>query len=419
MPVEAPPESPISPQERPHGLLRGELGLYLSGQAVSLIGTWMHASAQAWLVHRHFRDPRVLGWLGFCASLPSFVLGAWGGALADRLPRRGLVLATQSAALLQALVLCWVATLPSPSLALLLTLAFLLGLVNAIDVPARQAWFGSLAGAGVQRAIALNATVVNGARVIGPALAGLVIASSSEAVCFALNAASYLAAILALLASRPRPVASSGRGAMEGLAEGLRFVTSQPLHRLVLALIALASLTATPYAVLLPTFADDVFSGGPRAHARLAASAGLGTFVAALLALRKDAPAPWRAIRAGPLTFALGLLLLSVAPIEPLAMGALVLVGFGFMTQMVAAQALLQSATPDALRGRVMGIYSTVFLGLGPFGALMLGQLAGAFGPRVAVGVGGVGLLLGGLLFRRASQGHALGPAPGGYAARP
>lgn len=371
-----------------------DLQLFFGGQAVSLVGTWMQSVAESWLVYRLWHDTALLGWLGFLRQVPVFFLTAWAGSLADRLPRRGLVFATQALAMLQAGALAWVTLAGHPSQGALLGLAALLGVVAAFDIPSRQAYLADMAGADLQNAIAFNSTLVNGTRIIGPALAGYVVAAFGEGPCFLANAISYVAVLAAIRFTRttsPRQHAAPGGH----LREGVRYAWQTRHARWPLAMVAVASLFALPYVVLMPVYAKDVFRGGAATQGHLLGAAGVGALLGAVSLLRRsETAALCRRVAVGATLLALGLVGLALSPTVWLAQVALVVTGFGFMSQMAGTNTLLQSLSPARLRGRVMGLYAMMFMGMGPWGSLALGYAAVRFGPRWSVAFGALVLLL-------------------------
>ncbi|OFX25054.1 MAG: MFS transporter [Anaeromyxobacter sp. RBG_16_69_14] len=361
------------------------LRLFFAGQTVSLVGTWMQSVAQGWLVYRLTHSTELLGLVGFLAQVPVFLFGVWAGSLADRIPRRRIVLATQVNALVQATVLAVLTLSGAVRAWMLLPLAVMLGLTYAFEIPARQALLGEIAGEDMPNALALNSTVVNGARVIGPALAGWVVAALGEGVCFALNAVSFAGTIYAVAVMRlasPRPHGGIRRA---HLLDGLAYAGRTPHVVALLALVATSSFFALPYVTLMPVLAKDVLGGDARLLGLLQASAGAGALAAGVsLMVRTGLRGLGRRVGLGALLLGLGLAGVSLSHTAPLSCAFLVLAGFGYLTQMAGTMTLLQGLAPEELRGRVMGLFSTLFVGTTPFGALAGGFAAGRFGvPRV------------------------------------
>lgn len=371
----------------PHALrslAHRNLRLFFAGQCVSLVGSWMQSVAQGWLVYRLTHSSEMLGLVGFLSQIPVFLFGAWAGSLADRFPRRRVVIATQTNALLQATLLAVLTFTGAVRPWHLLVLAFMLGLSYAFEIPARQALLGEIAGPDMPNALALNSSIVNGARIAGPALAGWLVAAVGEGWCFALNALSFLGTLRALwvmdVPDRPPPAASAGSHLMDGLA----YAWGTPMVRALLALVAASSIFGMAYLALLPVFAADVLGGGAWLFGALQACAGAGALAGALaLLVRSGLRGLGRRVALGASALGLGLAVFSLSRV-PLASGAaLVVVGLGYITQMAGAMTLLQALAPEDMRGRVMGLFSTLFVGLSPFGALAGGFLAQRFGaPR-------------------------------------
>jgi len=390
--AEGPPRSRL-----PHALrclARRDLRIFFAGQAVSLAGTWMQSVAQAWLVWRLTRSAEMLGLVNFLGQVPVFLFGIWAGSLADRHPRRRVVLATQANAIVQASLLAvltlggWVRPWH------VLVLAAMLGLTYAFEVPARQALLADLAGEDMPNAIALNSSIVNAARIAGPALAGVVVASVGEGWAFALNAASFLGTYYALLVMRPppQPVATGGGGAH--VLEGIAYAGKTAHVRALLALLAASSFFAMPYQTLLPVLSSEVLGGGARLYGVLLSCAGAGALAGALgLLLRKGLRGLGRRVALGATLLGAGVLALALSRNVVLTVVALAVTGFGFITQMAGTMTLLQSLAPPEMRGRVMGLFSTLFLGVTPFGALAAGLAASRLGAPRTLAAGAVVVL--------------------------
>src|SRR3954464_2589430 len=377
--------------------------LFVSGQLVSLIGTWMQTVAESWLVYRLTGSAFLLGAVGFANRIPVFLFSSVGGAIADRYNRHHIVIATQVASMLLASLLAVLTLTHVVQVWHLMAIATLLGFVNAFDIPGRQAFVVELvAREDLQNAIALNSSMFNGARVVGPAVAGVLVAVVGEGWCFFANAVSYIAVLAGLLLMRVPPVAKSERPAsmLAHVTEGFRFVLrSKPISALLL-LLGLVSLMGTPYAVLMPIISDQTFHAGSRGLGILMGASGVGALIGALsLARRVGLKGYGRSI--GLATIGFGLSLLAFSATHQFWLGALFLMpaGFAMMTQMAASNTLIQSMTPNSLRGRVMAVYSMMFMGMAPIGALLAGTLAGWLGATTTVGLGGAFCLLGGAVF--------------------
>lgn len=361
------------------------LRLFFAGQCVSLTGTWMQSVGQGWLVYRLTHSSKLLGLIGFLAQLPVFLLGVYAGSVADRHPRRRVVLATQVNATLQAALLATLTLTGTVRPWHLLPLALMLGMSYAFEIPARQALLGEIAGEAMPNALALNSSIVNAARVVGPAIAGYVVAAVGEGWCFALNALSFLGTIYALMVMElppetPRPPVRRGAH----LAEGLAYAGRTPMISALLALLGIQSFFAMPFLTFLPLFAGDVLRGGPTLLGSLQAATGVGALTAGvLLMLRSGVRGLERRVGLGASSMALGLAAFSLSRSTPLSLAALLVAGFGFISQSTGSLTLLQGLAPPEMRGRVMGLFSTLFVGLTPFGALAGGFAAARFGaPR-------------------------------------
>ncbi len=386
--------------------------LFFGGQLISLIGTWMQNLAQAWLVFRLSGSAELLGALGFAIQGPIFLLSQLGGAVADQRDRRAILIATQAAAMVLAALLA-ILTLTGPiRIWEIFLLAGLLGTVNAFDIPARQSFVVELVGReDLPNAIALNSSMFNAARLVGPALAGFAVAAIGEGWCFALNALSFLAVIGSLLAMRrPQP---APRPAPEPLfarvRQGMAHVAGDRPIRTLMTMVAGFSLFGLPYAVLMPIFAARLPGGGAGTLGTLMASAGLGALAGALLLAGRDG-IHGMARGVGRAAAAYGLLLTMFAWSRWLwlSVPVLVLIGFCQMTVVASSNTLVQSVVPDAFRGRVMAIFATLFLGMAPFGALLAGSVAARLGASVAVTIGGLISSLVGLWFIRRSAAAGL-----------
>ena len=378
--------------------------LYFLGQLVSLHGTWMQNLAQAWLVYRLTGSSFMLGLVGFLSLLPVLLFGLWGGAIADRLPRRRLFVWAQGLAALQALVMGVLTLTGTIQVAHILVLATLLGVVHAIEIPARHALVAELVPRqDLPNAVALNSSTFNLARSLGPATAGWLVGRVGEGWVFIINAASFLAVIAALL----RTDLADGRGAgarRAGVADGLRFAWRTDALRRPL-LVAAVALFANPYLVLMPVFAREVFSGAAEQLGLLVGSAGLGALLGALrLARREGTDGLERTIGLAGLALGVALLLFSQAPALALALPVLALVGFSLTSLVAATNTFLQLHAPDALRGRVMSLFSVIFIGLSPLGNLLAGGIAEGLGVRLTVALLGGLVLAAALGFRRATR---------------
>jgi MFS family permease len=390
----------------PHALrslAKRDLRLFFAGQAFSLAGTWMQSVAQSWLVWRLTQSSQMLGLVNFLGSAPVFLFGVWAGSIADRHPRRALVLATQTNAIVQATLL---ATLTLTGVVRpwhVLVLSAMLGMTYAFEIPARQALLADLAGEHMSNAIALNSSIVNAARVVGPALAGLVVAYVGEGWAFALNAASFVGTYRALVVMRPPPQVPPTKGHRAHLLEGLAYAGKTSHVRALLALLAFSSFFAMPYQTLLPVMSSQVLGGGPRLYGVLLACAGAGALAGALgLLLRKGLQGLDRRVAFGATLLGVGILGVGLSRSELFSAFALAVAGFGFITQMAGTMTLLQGLAPNDMRGRLMGFFSTLFVGVTPFGSLAAGFGASHLGAPRTLLVGGAVVVLASLAFHLA-----------------
>ena len=377
--------------------------LFVGGQMISLIGTWMQTVAESWLVYRLTGSSLLLGTVGFTSQIPVFLLAPLGGIAADRGDRRKIVVATQTASMLLAATFAALTLAGAIKVRHVMILAALLGLVNAFDIPARQAFLVEMVGKeDLMNAIALNSSIFNGARVVGPGIAGLLVAFLGEGWCFALNSVSYIAVITGLLMmrnTRDRTRATHG-SPIEQIVQGFNFAWSNAPVRDILLLVGLISALGMPYTVLMPIFADRILHGGPSGLGILMSSTGVGALGGALfLASRSSVRGLGRWVAVAAAGFAVSMGIFAVSPYFWLSAAALVPTGGFMMLQMASSNTLLQAMVPDHLRGRVMALYSMMFMGMAPLGALFAGALADRIGAPVTVVLGGVLCLAGGLVF--------------------
>jgi MFS family permease len=391
--------------------------LFFAGQVVSLVGTWAQQVAMGWLTWRLTGSPWLLGVVAFSANAGMLLLGSFAGVLTDRVDRRRALLVTQSLMMAQAITLALLTATGRIDVPLLVALALCLSVVQTFDVVLRQATYVRFVDdrADLANAIALNSMAVNAARVVGPAIAGFLLAVTSEAVCFAINAASFLAVLVALLAMRwpKEPPAKREGGLWWSFREGARFVAGSVPARALLALVAVLSFTIGPYSALMPVYASQHFAGGPRTLGLLLASAGAGALASTLwLAGRSTVIGLARVIARAAL--AAGLALAAFAWIDwlPAAMALLVVVGGGVILAAASANTILQTIVDDRLRGRVAGFYTLAFLGMAPLGNLAAGALANAVGVQWTFVVNGLVCALAALVFMRSRPAfiHAIRP---------
>jgi MFS family permease len=377
--------------------------LFFTGQIVSLIGTWMQTVAQSWLIYRLTGSSVLLGLVNFVSQIPVFLLAPVAGVVADRHSRHRIVIATQSASMALALILAGLTLSGYITKWEIFFLSLLLGIVNAFDVPARQAFLVEMASReDLINAIALNSSAFNGARIAGPAVAGILVGLVGEGWCFFANGMSYIAVIAGLLMMRlpppkPRTIQVS---AFRHVLEGFRFVARTAPIRALLLLIGLVSLAGLPYTVLMPIFADRILNAGPEGLGILMGVSGAGALAGALILAGRQTVrglGRWVAIAAG--AFSVALAAFAYARFFWLAAALLVVAGFSAMIQMGSSNTLIQSMTPDHLRGRVLSAYSMMLLGMAPIGALLAGVMAERIGAPATVAAGAIACGIGAVWF--------------------
>jgi MFS family permease len=387
--------------------------LFFGGQLISLIGTWMQTVAQSWLVYRLTGSGLKLGAVGFASQIPVFLIAPLGGIVADRSNRRYVVIATQTASMLLALVLAALTLLHYVKVWQVFVLAALLGVVNAFDIPGRQSFLVDMVGKeDLMNAIALNSSMFNGARVIGPAVAGILVARLGEGWCFFANGVSYIAVIVGLLLMHVQAPAriSAQASPWEHLVEGFQFVSRTAPIRALLMLLGVVSVTGMPYVVLMPIFADKILHSGGQEFASLIGShdlgavrlgilmgaAGVGALLGALtLAVRSGVKGLGTWVTVCCAGFGVSLMLFAFSKSFWISVLLLLPVGYFIMLQMASSNTLIQVMVPDALRGRVMALYSMMFMGMAPLGALLAGALSDRLGAAMTVGIGGLASVAG------------------------
>jgi MFS family permease len=377
--------------------------LYWTGQLVSLIGTWMQSVAQGWLMHRLTGSALMLGFLGFAQFLPVLLLSLWAGVIVDSMDKRRLLLATQTALLIQAALLAAAVSTGVVQPWMVLALAFVFGTINALDLPARQSFVVELAGKeDLSNAIALNSAAFNTARLVGPAIAGILLATAGEAACFWLNALSYVAVIVSIwridLPARPG-VRFAARSAVETMMEGIRYARSVRPLRNLLTLLGVTAGLGFQYMILLPVYAREILHAGPKGYALLVSAFGLGSLVSAAWMTRKlDRWTLRRNLFVGLLTGAIGMGTFAWSRTLGLSVAMGFLAGFGLILYIATTNILIQVTTEDRFRGRVMSLYTLMFVGTAPIGALVSGTIAHRFSAPVATFVSAL-VLLGGAIW--------------------
>jgi len=378
--------------------------LFFGGQTISLVGTWMTRIATAWLVYRLTKSALLLGTVSFAGQIPTFLFAPFAGVVVDRVNRRQVLLWTQTLAMVQSLALAWLTLSHRITIGEILTLSAFQGLINSFDMPGRQAFMVQMVEdrADLSNAIAINSSMVNVARLVGPSLAGLVIAASSEGWCFLIDGVSYIAVIISLLLMRVHVVAARrmAAGMIEQLREGWSYVSSFTPVRTILLLFALVSLMGMPYMVLMPVFAGKVLGGGPHTLGFLMGAAGAGALISALsLVLRRSVRGLTKMIPISAMVFGASLVAFGFSRWVWLSLILMLFTGFGMLQGLTASNTIIQTLVPEDKRGRVMSYYTAAFVGMAPFGSLFAGSMANWIGAPRTVTVTGSCCILGGLWF--------------------
>jgi MFS family permease len=375
---------------------------FIGGQIISLSGTWMQTVAQSWLVYRLSHSELLLGTAMFCSQIPVFALGPLAGLAADRFSRHKLVITTQTLMMFQAFALAWLTLSGRVRVPHVLALAVVLGAINAFDIPGRQSLLIQMTSKeDLLSAISLNSAVFNTARGVGPGVAGLLVAALGEGVCFLLNGISFLAVIGGLLAMKlPRFESKAPASPWTHLADGFRYAWHHTALRRMLAVLSVATLSSAPILVLAPVFADAIFHRGSRGLGFVMAGMGVGAVIGTVgLARRTHVGGLPVVISYSALLLGAANLAFAVSPSYYLSLAATLLMGYGLMRQLAAANTTIQTMIPDEYRGRIMSLYSMCVVGMGPFGSLGAGALAGHFGARATMAVGGLLSLASGAAF--------------------
>ncbi len=380
--------------------------LFFSGQSISLIGTWMTRIAASWLVYRLTGSALLLGVVGFVGQIPTFLLAPFAGVWIDRLNKRGLLVWTQALAAAQSLAMAALTMTHRITIQEIIWLSAFQGLINAFDMPGRQAFMVEMVEEkrDLGNAIALNSSMVNMARLIGPSLAGLVISAWGEGPCFLVDGISYFAVIASLLRMKIRPVdvMPTAASMLAQLQEGWTYVRGFLPIRNLLALFAITSLMGMPYTVLMPVFASQVLHGGPHTLGFLMGAAGVGALASAvMLALRRSVRGLLRMVPISAALFGGGLVLFGLSHLLWLSLALMLVVGFGMMQGMAASNTIIQTLTPGDMRGRVMSYYTMAFVGMAPFGSLLAGGLAHVMSASLSVVITGTCCILGAAWFAR------------------
>jgi MFS family permease len=403
------PKEPDLPSthEIPHAwraLRHRNFRLFFGGQSISVIGTWMTRVATSWLVYRLTRSPLLLGMVGFAGQIPTFALAPIAGVIVDRIDRRKVLVWTQTLAMVQSLALAFLTLSHRITVSQVLALSAMQGIINAFDMPGRQSFMVKMVEdrTDLSNAIAINSSMVNMARLVGPSLAGLLIAASNEGWCFLVDGVSYTAVIASLLMMRlPAVVEQRENSSMlVQLREGWTYVAESIPIRTILFLFALLSLMGWPFMVLMPVFAAQVLHGGPHTLGFLMGAVGVGSLLSALsLVMRRSVRGLTQVIPIAAVTFGVGLICFGLSTSIWLSMPLMLLTGFGMMQGLTSSNTIIQTLVDENMRGRVMSYYTMAFVGMAPFGSLLAGGLAHAIGAPRTVIVSGVACIAGALWF--------------------
>ncbi|MBU1055123.1 MAG: MFS transporter [Proteobacteria bacterium] len=380
--------------------------LFFAGQSVSLIGTWIQRIAISWLVYKLTNSVFLLGVVGFCDQISTFLLSPLSGVLTDRWNRYHILITTQFLAAIQALILVYIYFYGNINIWHIIILSIFLGSINAFDIPARHSLLLEMIEKkeDLGNAIALNSSMFNAARLLGPSIAGILIATTGEGVCFIINALSYIVIVTSLLKMNiaPRIINKKTTHVFTELKEGFSYAFSfRPLKNIIL-LFALVGLMGMPYSVLLPAFAKEILHGSSDTYGFLMGASGLGALAGALyLASKNSIRGLWKIIPSSTSIFGIGLILFSFSRSFLLSMVLMILIGFGMMLQMASSNTILQTIVEDDKRGRVLSIYIMALMGTVPFGSLLAGGTAKYFGVPLTLSIGGITCVLGALIFAK------------------
>ena len=380
--------------------------LFFGGQSISLVGTWMQRIAMPWLVYHITGSALLLGVVSFAGQIPTFILSPVAGVLTDRWNRYYVLIASQIVAMLQALALTWLYYAGTIEVWHIVVLSAVMGCFNAFDVPSRQSFVIDM----VERkedlgnAIALNSLMFNGARLIGPSIAGILLATAGEGICFLINAISYIFVIASLLMMKvaPRKRWKGSSHISKDMKEGFNYAFGFAPIRHVILLLALVSIMSMPYTVLMPVFAKEVLHGGSHTFGFLMGAAGVGALMGGLyLASRRAILRLGRIVPIAATIFGAGLIAFSLSRYYPLSLFLMIISGLGMMLHTASSNTILQTITDDDKRGRVMSFYTMAIMGTAPFGSLMAGGLARVIGAPNTILIGGAACILGALFFFR------------------
>jgi MFS family permease len=400
------PSSPV-PRDYSHAwraLRHRNFRLFFGGQSISLIGTWMTRIATSWLIYRLAKSALLLGTVGFAGQIPTFLLAPFAGVIVDRIDRRKVLVWTQALAMVQSLALAWLTLSHRINVPEVLALSAMQGIINAFDMPGRQSFMVKMVEdrADLSNAIAINSSMVNTARLIGPSLAGLLIAATNEGWCFLVDGVSYIAVIASLLMMRipPDGLQRATTSMIAQLKEGWTYVTGSVPIRSILGLFALLSLMGWPFMVLMPVFAGQILHGGAHTLGFLMGAVGVGSLISALsMVMRRSVRGLSKMIPLAASGFGIGLICFGLSHVLWLSMLMMLVTGFGMMQGLTGSNTIIQTLVDENMRGRVMSYYTMAFVGMAPFGSLLAGALAHAIGAPRTVIVSGIACILGSIWF--------------------
>jgi MFS family permease len=380
--------------------------LFFGGQSISLIGTWIQRIATPWLVYHLTGSPLLLGVVGFAGQIPTFLLSPFAGVMTDRWNRYRTLIATQILAMIQALILALLFFMGTIEVWHIIVLSILLGCINAMDIPVRQSFVVDMVEKkeDLGNAIALNSSMVNGARLLGPSIAGILIAAAGEGTCFLINGLSYLVVIFSLFKMRVDPGKTNNRkkNIVKELREGVSYTFGFAPIKSVILLLGLVSIMGMPYAVLMPVFAKEILHGDSHTFGFLMAASGLGALTGAFyLASKKSVLGLEKIIPLSAGVFGVGLIVFALSRYFPLSLALMVITGLALMMQLASSNTILQTLVDDDKRGRVMSFYTMAFIGTAPFGSLMAGELANVLGAPNTLIIGGAFCISGAIIFAK------------------
>jgi MFS family permease len=380
--------------------------LFFGGQSISLIGTWIQRIATPWLVYHLTSSALLLGVVGFAGQIPTFLLAPFAGVLTDRWNRYRTLIVTQILAMIQALILALLFFMGTIEVWHIIVLSVMLGCINAMDIPVRQSFVVDMVGKkeDLGNAIALNSSMVNGARLLGPSIAGILIAAAGEGTCFLINGLSYLVVIFSLLRMKVNPEKTNKRqkNIVKDLREGISYTFGFAPIKSVILLLGLISIMGMPYAVLMPVFAKEILHGGSHTFGFLMAASGLGALAGAIyLASKKSVLGLEKIIPLSAGVFGAGLIAFALSRYFPLSLVLMVVTGLAMMMQLASSNTILQTIVDDDKRGRVMSFYTMAFIGTAPFGSLMAGELANVLGAPNTLIIGGTLCIAGAIFFAK------------------